>query len=46
MTKMKTPEQMLDEKNTLAILVIAGFVFPPLWIIVFLQWVGGAGKQV
>ena len=43
---MKTPEQMQDEKNTLAILVIAGFFFPPLWILAIMQWLGGAGKQV
>ena len=43
---MKTPEQMQDEKNTLALLVFAGFLFPPLWILAIMQWLGGAGKQV
>lgn len=42
---MKTEEQMLDERNTLAVLVFTGFLFPPLWIIALMQWLGGAGKQ-
>lgn len=43
---MKTPERMQDEMDTLAFLVVAGFFFPPLWILAFFQWLGGAGKQV
>jgi hypothetical protein len=42
---VKTEQQMEDERNTLALLVFGGFIFPPLWILAVMQWLGGAGKQ-
>lgn len=41
---LKTPERIQDEKDTLALLVLLGFVFPPLWIAALFYVLGGGGR--
>jgi hypothetical protein len=41
---MKDANQVTNEQGVLAIMTIIGFVFPPLWVIVVLLYIGGYGR--
>ena len=42
---MKTAEQIQNERGFASCLWIGGFLFPPLWILAILYWLGGGGRD-